>query len=80
MSYVLFVGPSRAAWKRLGLAMLTVGGIATALGFLGYAAALSYAAAFNIPGIEAAKIGTEVFFVTGALGVAGAFFYLAATG
>ena len=67
-------------WKRtyeyLGSAVL----IATVCGFLGYAAAVSYAAIFRIEGIDPVKIGTHTFFIPGVLAVLGALLLVVAQG
>ena len=63
----------RAAFRRLGENLLWAIAIATVLGFVAYAAAVSIKAALNLEDVDPVKIGTEAFFTTGAMGVIGAF-------
>jgi hypothetical protein len=57
--------------------MVVATGVASVLGFVGYAFASSWAAWTKNPKINPQHIGWETFFFTGALGVAGAFFFTA---
>lgn len=63
----------RAALRRLGEYIVVAEVIAVVLGFVGYAAAISYKAWLKSEAIDPEKIGTNTFFVAGALGLIGAF-------
>jgi len=76
MGYLLVLGVRKEAWKRLGWAMGGVVLIATILGFVGWAAAISWAAWLNLQGVNARDIAQNVFLATGAIGVIVAFLYL----
>lgn len=51
--------------------------IATVMGFVGWAAAVSFAAMFNLEGVDPVKIGTTTFYLVGCLSVIGVFLLLA---
>jgi hypothetical protein len=59
-------------WKYLGGVVL----LATVCSFVGYAAAVSYAALFKIEGVEPLKIAGHTFHITGSLGLIGALLIL----